>query len=302
MFHNGFDGASARKMLPALKSIAWQHAPTGLLASHFSRFWNQPRPEVWPTPSGDQGGSHCLNGYDHRVYSQNGEDGLIRHIMSRIASPERTFVEFGFGLRENNCLRLILQEGYRGLYMDGFAPAVRVFNECVHRRKIDSVRAACEYLTIDNIDATMTRHGFAREVDILSIDVDGVDYWLWEATKSVAPRLVIMEYNSSFGPEDSVTVPYEPSFDRNTKGARGHYHGASIAALTLLAGRKGYALIGADRTGSNAFFVRRDLLDDVLQETSPAAAHRWSSHLEEAGEDPLHVRQTLLSMPLVEIV
>jgi hypothetical protein len=288
-------------MLPSLKSLAWQYTPTGLLASHFLRFWNHPQPQIWPTPPESKSRPHCLSGYDHRVYSQNGEDGLIRHIMSQIASPARTFVEFGFGLRENNCLRLMLHEGYRGLYMDGFAPAVRVFNECVRRSKLDGVRAACEYLTIDNIDATMIRHGFGREVDILSIDVDGVDYWLWEATKSIVPRLVIVEYNSSFGPEDSVTVPYEPSFDRNTKGARGHYHGASITALTSLARRKGYALIGADRSGSNAFFVRRDLLNNVLRETTPASAHQWSSHLEDTGENPLAVRKTLLSMPLVNI-
>jgi hypothetical protein len=288
-------------MHPAVKQLIWKHAPTSLLARYFRQTWSRPVPDAWPEPqtlADDQG---CLAGRDLRVYSQNGEDGIIRFITQRIASPEKTFVEFGFGLRENNCLRLALQEGYSGLYMDGFSPAVRVFNECARQQGLRGVRAAVEYLTVDNIDAVLAKHGFNREVDVFSIDVDGVDYWLWEASTVINPRLMIIEYNASFGPDASVTVPYEPSFDRTTKGADGHYHGASITALAKLGTRKGYALLGCDAFGANAFFLRRDLLDETLYESSPKKAHRWSGHVAAEGSNSLEIRDTLLSMPIINV-
>lgn len=288
-------------MAPFIKSLLWHHAPTGMLARHFRRTWHRPTPTAWSEPGKAMQGQSCLAGRDRRVYSQNGEDGIIRFLMEHVASPAKTFVEFGFGLRENNCLRLVLQEGYSGLYMDGFEPSVRVFNECARQHGLKGVSASVEYLTIDNINTTIAKHGFDREVDIYSIDVDGVDYWLWEASTAINPRLVIIECNTSFGPDASVTVPYEASFDRNSKGANGHYHGASISALSKLALRKGYALLGCDSIGANAFFLRRDLLDETLYEISAAEAHRWSGHVAAAGENRLVLRDTLLSMPLITI-
>jgi hypothetical protein len=112
---------------------------------------------------------------------------------------------------------------------------------------------------------------------------------------------MIIEHNASFGPEASVTVPYEPSFDRTTKGADGHYHGASITALAKLGAKEGYALLGCDAFGANAFFLRRDLLDETLHESSPTKTHRWSGHVAAAGADPLSIRDALLSMPLVNV-
>jgi hypothetical protein len=138
-------------------------------------------------------------------------------------------------------------------------------------------------------------------VDILSIDVDGVDYWLWRAATAISPRIVIIEYNASFGPEASVTVPYEPEFDRTEKGVNGHYHGASITALARLANQKGYVLLGCDRAGANAFFLRADLLNDSLYEVPPSRAHRWSWHVFHAKEDSHAIRDELLSKPLVTV-
>ncbi len=108
---------------------------------------------------------------------------------------------------------------------------------------------------MDNIDAVLAKHGFNREVEIFSIDVDGIDYWLWEASTVISTRHLIIEYNASFGPETSVAVPYEPSFDRTTKGADGHYRCASITALAKLGAKKGYALLGCDAFGANPFFT-----------------------------------------------
>ena len=99
------------------------------------------------------------------------------------------------------------------------------------------------------------RPGFADTWDLLSIDIDGNDYWVWNAIDG-QPRLVVIEYNSSFGPDRAVTIPYDPSFDRFQHHPFGIYHGASIAALAKLGAAKGYALVGGDSNGVNAFFVR----------------------------------------------
>ena len=113
------------------------------------------------------------------------------------------------------------------------------------------------------------------EIDLLSIDVDGVDYWLWKALTSLRSRLVVIEYNSFWGAQRAVTVPYEPDFDRFRKHPSGYYHGASLAALYRLAQEKGYILAGCDSEGLNAFFVRRDLAEAAgLAAASTAEAYR----------------------------
>jgi hypothetical protein len=243
----------------------------------------------------------CIGGFDARVYSQNGEDGILRYLLSIVGSPARSFVEFGFGIRENNSLRLVLQEHYNGLYLDGFEPTVRVFNTAARQHGLRNVRAECQYLSASNLNEVFQRYGVAAEVDVLSIDVDGVDYWLWQAATSINPRLVAIEFNATMGKEQAVTVPYAADFDRRLMGCYGHYHGASIKAMTNLASRKGYALLGCDSDGCNLFFVRQDLLRPPLFEVAPAVAHRWCAHLARESKDSLTVHDELMRMPLVAV-
>ena len=112
------------------------------------------------------------------------------------------------------------------------------------------------------------RHGFSGDIGLLSIDIDGNDYWVWKSIDSVRPDIVICEYNSRFGAERAVTIPYEPRFYRTEAHYSNLYFGASIQALVHLGKQKGYALVYGNAIGSNLFFVRRELLNGVIQEKS----------------------------------
>ncbi len=181
--------------------------------------------------------------------SQNGEDGILLHIFDLIGTTDRVFVEFGIADgRECNTRHLAGDFGWRGLAMDcspdNIAVARRYFPEAVQLRPA--------FITAETIDQILTEAGFGGEIDLLSIDVDGNDFWIWSAISCVTPRVVVVEYNACLG-TDPVTIPYDPDFR-----ATSTYFGVSLSALALLAETKGYVLVGVDPNGVNAFFVRED--------------------------------------------
>jgi hypothetical protein len=211
-----------------------------------------------------------------RVHSQNGEDGLLLHVFSKVGATNRRLVEFGIGDgRQCNAANLILNFGWSGLLMDCDATHVMRARNFYHdERGIPPQRLRIEecLVTRDNIDAVLERYGTKAEIDLLSIDIDGNDYWVWKAMQVVEPRVVAIEYNASFGASDPLVAVYDPRFDRKAKHPSGWYHGASLPALARLGSRRGYALVGCDSSGVNAFFVRRDLAQGRLMELAPAEA------------------------------
>jgi hypothetical protein len=121
------------------------------------------------------------------------------------------------------------------------------------------ITGVAEFIDRENINQIIAENGFAGELGILSIDIDGNDYWVMEAIDCVNPRIIICEYNPILGDKYPITIPYEPSFSRLAAHHSGLYFGASIAAIKLLAERKGYEFLGTNSNGINAFFVRKDL-------------------------------------------
>ena len=151
--------------------------------------------------------------------------------------------------------------------LDGSAKGIASLEASSWWWKYD-IRATCALVTTQNINALLQASGFDRDLGILSIDVDGVDYWLLEALDAFAPRIIIVEYNSLFGSERKISVPYDASFSRREKHYSELYFGASLPALAYLAARKGYSLVGTESAGVNAFFVRNDLVgNDVPSRT-----------------------------------
>jgi hypothetical protein len=129
----------------------------------------------------------------------------------------------------------------------------------------------------DNIARIFRENDVPQDLDLLSIDIDGNDYWIWEALAAYRPKVVVIEYNATLGPQRSVTIPY----DDDHVWTLDHYFGASLAALTKLGQRLGYALIGTESAGVNAFFVRRDLLEICgFPELAPREAHRRNTFVE----------------------
>ena len=142
-------------------------------------------------------------------------------------------------------------------------------------RKRNRLQIRQAFVTAENVNGLIEEGGFGGELGVLSIDVDGVDYWLWKAIRVVSPRVVVIEYNASFGATRAVTVPYKPDFRCHPGGL---YHGASLAALSLLGRQLGYVLVAVESAGVNAFFVRQDLCPPALAGRSPADLYR--PHLE----------------------
>jgi hypothetical protein len=189
--------------------------------------------------------------------SQNEEDGLLLALFKRIGTTDRRCVEIGCGLNGGNSGFLVGECGWSGLMVDA------------DRRKIETIKtryaghavvANKHRVTRENIDDILVVHGFTGEVDFLSLDIDGNDYWVWEALTACSPRVVALEFNWLFGPERSVTIEYDPEF-RLERGATRAYRGASLSALTQLSQRKGYRLVASERV--NAFFVRNDVAPDL---------------------------------------
>ena len=216
-----------------------------------------------------------------RLASQNQEDGITIALLKEAGSVTRTFVEIGSGLSGGNSAALAREWGWTGLMVDG-AGSTRM--EQVGRR-FPGVTAVHSWVTRDNINELIAGHGFAGEVDLFSLDLDGVDYWIWEAMTACSPRVVILEYNSMFGATRAVTVPYDEAFDRQRHHAM--YYGASLTAWTRLAQTKGYRLVAVEPAGINAFFLRSDLAPHIPA-CDPRTAYRvLEKHdvLMAAGED-----------------
>lgn len=113
------------------------------------------------------------------------------------------------------------------------------------------------------------KNGFEVEVDLFSLDIDGVDYWIWQSLKAISPRVVVVEYQDILGPEKALTVPYKPDFNRFD--VHEDFNGASLKAFVKLAKEKSYRLVGVNRYGFNAFFVKNGLCEDVLPEIEVAS-------------------------------
>ena len=199
---------------------------------------------------------------EFRVFSQFGEDGLIQYILSRLCLDERlrSFVEFGVeNFSEANCRFLMVKDNWRGLVIDGSAKNIKQIqrDRFFWRHQLVSI---AQFIDKENINEVISASGFVGEIGILSVDIDGNDYWILDAINVVDPVMIIAEYNSVFGPKRAVTVPYDPKFQRSHAHYSNLYWGASISALTRLANSKGYELVAGNSAGNNVFFVRRDML------------------------------------------
>jgi hypothetical protein len=217
-----------------------------------------------------------LRSNEFKVYSQNGEDGIILYVLSKIGVSSRRYVNIGSGGQSSNSANLFLNYGWCGVEIDGSADALAQFRDLhLSRRKPDGegIETIQAQVTRENVNAILESHAYTGEIDLLSIDVDGNDYWIWEALDIVNPRLVVLEYNAFFGKERALSVVYDPEFERVKKHFSTWYCGASLCAFYRLGRRKGYTLVGCESNGVNAFFVRDDLLGESFAEVSPGEAY-----------------------------
>src|ERR1700722_17092964 len=150
--------------------------------------------------------------------SQSNESILVESFATELAVA-KTFCEFGFDITEFNCSRLV-RPGWRGLLIDGDRQRVQIANRVLGKDPALKIAAQCAFLDLDNLSATLRGFLGQDSLGVLSIDVDGNDYWFLKALLPLQPSLIVVEYNASFGLR-AISVPYDPLFDRHRKHASG---------------------------------------------------------------------------------
>jgi hypothetical protein len=243
------------------------------LATLGARYAEHGRPDREAPPPED------LTRHELRVFSQNGEDGVVEAILRRVGQGSRSFVEFGAEAgTEGNCVYLADVLGWEGLFMEADTDIfARLEAKYAARPAVRTVRATVRPETIEDL---IRDAGLPEEPAVMSIDVDGIDYWIWRALER-RPRLVVIEYNAHIPQDAALTQPLEPAMSWDGTD----YFGASLLALRRLGASKGYRLVHTDLAGVNAFFVREDLAGPFLPEAEvPVRAPNF--FLSGAGHPP----------------
>ncbi len=246
------------QILLELKKVFWQSKTESFL------------PDTW-----DEFGFH--------VFSQSNEDGLIQYLIRQVPIMNKTFIEFGVAsYTECNTKFLLLNDKWQGLVMDGSKEAMDglIASDIYWQHDLVAVPA---FVTKNNINALLSSRGFHEDVGILSIDIDGNDYWIWKEIDCIRPRIIICEYNPIFGDKMCVSVPYKEDFYRTDAHYSNLYWGASLAAYVALGKKKGYRLVCVNQMGHNAFFVRADI-DTKLKEVTVENAYRRMMYRESRDE------------------
>jgi len=212
----------------------------------------------------------------YKVFSQNQEDGMIAEVFRRIGTASRRFIEFGVedGLECNSAF--LLTQGWSGAWIEGSQANADKARAAFAAYQVEVVG---RYITVDNADQMISELARGEELDLLSIDIDTIDYWIWQAIRTVKPRLVVIEYNASWPPFIRKTVANDP----NMVWDGTNFSGASLGALAALGREKGYALVGCSLSGVNAFFVREDLVGDAFCAPFTAENHYEPPRFELTG-------------------
>ncbi len=211
-----------------------------------------------------------LNRYEHKVYSQTGEDGIIAEIFRRIGATNRVFAECAPGDGTENNTRFLMTQGWTGFWVEGDSKRAQAisqkFAKFIREGKLHFER---ELVTARNVESLFNKASLTADFDLLSIDLDRNDYWVWQGIQRYRPRVVTIEYNAIFPPGCEWVVEDDPqaSWDGSSNC------GASLSALELLGARKGYKLVACSLSGVNAFFVREDLVGDRFLEPFTAQNH-----------------------------
>tara|TARA_R110001606_G_scaffold314556_8_gene461339 strand:+ start:2265 stop:3173 length:909 start_codon:yes stop_codon:yes gene_type:complete len=244
---------------------------------------------------------------EFQVFSQWGEDGIIQYLIQNLDIAHKTFVEFGVEtFREANCRFLMINDYWRGLVIDGSEDNIRIINGSPEMWKY-GLQTVCAFIDRDNIVDLIDSANFAG-VGILSVDIDGVDYHVLERAMACDPDVVIVEYNSTFGPNATVSVPYDKDFYRTKAHHSNLYYGASAAGFDWFLSKQGYSLVAGNSAGNNLFFVRQSLLNDRVKAITPkdAFAEACFSESRDAQGGLTHLpysarRKEIAEMPLIDV-
>jgi hypothetical protein len=253
--------------------------------------------------------SFQLSDFEFKIFSQWGEDGIIQYLIKNINIENKSFIEFGVeDFFESNCRFLMMNDYWNGFVIDGSKQNIEKIKKSYwfHKYNLEPKES---FITRENINYLLKFSDFPYDIGIISIDIDGVDFHVFEAMESWKPAIYIFEYNSNFGSMTPVSVPYDPMFVRKEKHWSNQYWGASLSAFDYLAQSRGYSLVGVNGAGSNAFFVRNDLLNDRVRATTVQECFRSMSFRDSRDQNGnltfanAEARRAMIAhLPLVNVI
>ncbi len=213
--------------------------------------------------------SKNLHDYEFKIFSQFGDDGIIQYLIKNIEIKNEIFIEFGVeNYLESNTRFLMMNNNWSGFVMDGSQEAMNSLQKESWYWKYNLTNKAV-FIDTDNINALLSSTGFSN-IGLLHIDLDGNDYYIFDVIdlSTLNPSIIILEYNSVFGKERAITSLYDKTFNRTNAHYSNLFYGASLQAINYAAAKKGYSFIGCNTAGNNAYFVRKDLLNEKIIEVS----------------------------------
>lgn len=226
-----------------------------------------------------------LSEVEFKVFSQWGDDGIIQWLVNNLEFQTKTFIEFGVeDYRESNTRFLMMNNNWSGFVMDGSESSVEKIINSEYFWKY-TLSAKPVFIDVDNINNLLLSSNFDQEIGILHIDLDGNDYWIWKEINVISPIVVILEYNSILGIDRPITIPYDKNFIRTYAHYNNLYWGASLKALYQLSADKGYSFIGCNSAGNNAYFVRKDKLNNIVKEMSLESGYVLSKFRESRDKE-----------------
>ena len=208
-----------------------------------------------------------LNDAEFSVFSQFGDDGIIQYLINNIDIENKTFIEFGVeNYIESNTRFLMMNDNWSGLVLDGSRDNISQIIESYYYWRY-SLQAEAVFINKKNIDKILNNY-YQGDIGLLHIDLDGNDYYILNAIQCVSPEILILEYNSIFGIDRSISIPYDDNFNRTNAHYSNIFWGASLKSLYNLAREKGYSFVGCNNAGNNAYFVRNDKINSKIRSIS----------------------------------
>ncbi len=244
--------------------------------------------------------SKNINEYEFKVYSQFGEDGIIQYLINNLDIKKKIFVEFGVeNYNEANTRFLLENNNWSGLVIDSSIKNIEYIKSQNFYWK-NKLIAECNFINIKNINKILEENKITGQIGLLSIDIDGNDYWIWKEIEIIEPDIVIIEYNARLGHEKSLTISYQENFERAFNQNKICY-GASLNALYKLGIQKGYSLVATNKNGNNAFFIKNKVLNqDVVKSKKPKECYNTNSFSEILDNNGNIIKNEKLEKELIE--
>jgi hypothetical protein len=221
-----------------------------------------------------------INDYEFKIFSQFGEDGIIQHLIQNLEISNNKYIEFGVENYEEANTRFLLENNnWKGLIIDNSNENIRhIKNQSYYWRH--DLLAVQSSLSTKNINNIILKNGFDGDIGLLSIDIDGNDYWILKEINVISPDIIIIEYNANYGRDKSLTIKYNEHFQRAKYGIEKLIYGCSLTAANNLCKEKGYTLVCTNKNGNNAFFVKTKLLNEKIVKKTVKEAFNINSFKE----------------------